>query len=466
MTRISCGLLSELVLVRMHGRADAYLLHASEEARADLVAACRDEATVPDLATRILARTVYAQAASRAAALRELVQNALDASPRGGRIDVRGAEDGREITVLDRGRGMTRTELLEDLLVPFRSGKEGEPGSIGEHGIGFFSALEIAPWIEVITATRLGGHRLRIAPVGDGPPYVDFSWTLAPLDPARGGVEAALGDAGRGAHGLRGAEAALGDAGRGAYGLRPTGTSVRLWLERPIPRATLATELAGMVGLVDPTEARIYLDGVLVNTARARMRRVARVPISTAREDGAGALGELTLYVGRGEGIEPRLSIVQKGLCVAIRPDPFPGPELGLHRELARAIAAAGFGLAAELPLGVPLNKGRSAVAAQAAAAVEAALVAAFERFVLCDALHDRELLRAVDHRLSSVLDRLVAAALAGEPAAASAPQATQAAPQAPGGVSAGAHAEPAPRAPAGADGVRHAERRHSSTIG
>jgi len=393
------GLLSELVLVRVHGRADEYL-RAVEEDRVLIVEACRREATVPDLAERILARTVYAQASTHAAPLRELIQNALDASPRGARIEVRLSDDGREITVSDQGPGMTRTELLEDLLVPFRSAKEGEPGTIGEHGIGFFSALEIAPWVEVVSVTRTGGHRLRISPVGEGPPYPNFSWAVAPITR-------------RSWHGLRGS----------------TGTSVRLLLAAPTTRAAVATELMSAVGLVDPVDARIYLNGALVNTARGRLRRVARAPIALgahgmgARSPGQSA-GELTLYLGRGEGIEPQLTFVQKGLTVSSRMDPFLGLDLGLHRDLARAITAAGFGLIAELPLGVPLNKGRSAVAASASAAVEAALAAAFERFMLSDALYDRELLRAVDHRLSSVLDRLIAAAMLGEAAPPPAPPA------------------------------------------
>ncbi|WP_437587178.1 ATP-binding protein [Sorangium sp. So ce1000] len=405
MTQISYGLFSELLLVRIHGRAEAYLQASSAE-RLALVAACRGEATVPDLAQRILSRTIYAQASSRVGPLRELLQNALDASPPGARIDVRSTEDGREISVTDQGRGMGRTELLADLLVPFRSGKAGEPDAIGEHGIGFFSALEIAPWIEVVTATSSGGYRLLVAPLGGGPPYEDFSWTLLSLprpspppsgDGARAGVPARRID-----------ERASEPPRRPA-----TGTSVRLSLAQQISRPALAAEVSAAVGLVDPTVARIYVDGALVNTARARLRRAAEVPL---RLPPSGELcGAVELLVGRGDGIEPQLTITQKGLTVATRIDPFPGPELGLHRELARAIMAAGFGLVAELPLGVPLNKGRSAVAATASTAVEAALVAAFERFVLRDALYDRELLRAVDHRLSSVLDRLVHAALLGE---------------------------------------------------
>ncbi|AUX46263.1 heat-shock protein [Sorangium cellulosum] len=403
MTQISYGLFSELLLVRIHGRAEAYL-QASGAERGAIVAACRSEATVPDLAQRILSRTIYAQASSRIGPLRELLQNALDASPPGARIDVRSSEDGRELSVTDHGRGMTRTELLTDLLVPFRSGKQGDPGAIGEHGIGFFSALEIAPWIEVVTATPSGGHRLLIAPLGKGPRYEDFSWTLLPLPAPSSPPEPPPGSAAAGAGALLPTHPPR---------RSPTGTSVRLSLAQRLPRPALAAEVAAAAALVDPTAARIYVDGALVNTARGRLRRVAEVPLRLPPS--GEPVGALELLVGRGDGIAPQLTITQRGLTVAAQLDPFPGPELGLHRELARAITAAGFGLVAELPLGVPLNKGRSAVAASASEAVAAALVAAFERFILRDALYDRELLRAVDHRLASVLDRLVGAALVGE---------------------------------------------------
>jgi hypothetical protein len=422
MTKGASGLLSELVLVRIHGRTREYLEAADEGSspgkpgsapplpgrRAEVVARCRAEATVRDLAERILSRTIYAQAGSRVGPLRELVQNALDASPRGARIDVRSSgvpgapyEADVEVVFSDGGRGMNRAELLEDLLVPFRSGKDGEPEAIGEHGIGFLSVLEIAPHVEVTTVTATEAWRLSIRPVHDGGspdacgPYADFTWTLTPIAPPR--PEPA------------GAPSAIGLAPR-----RPTvrtGTTVRLRLERSIARGVLMEEIASAAGLVDPSRARIYVNDSLVNTARARMRRVARVAIAE------GSLGELELFVGRGEGISPQFVMTQRGLYVSSLPSAFAGADLGLHRDLFRAITAAGYGVVVELPLAVPLNKGRSAVAGGASRAVDAAIVAAFERFVLEDALYDRELLRSVDHRLSSVLDRLVASALLGDPA-------------------------------------------------
>ncbi len=382
MIRTAAGLLSELVLVRLHGRAAEYVA-ADGAARPALISACRQEATVGDLPERILSRTIYAQASSRSGPLRELVQNALDASPRGARIDVRsagagaGGEGDVEISISDTGQGMSGVELLEDLLVPFRTRKEGDPDSIGEHGIGFLGALEIAPRLEVTTSTRAEAHRLRIRPVGQLPPHGDFAWTLAPLDLPLGGA---------------------------------TGTTVRLTLARPVDRAALAAEIRSVAGFVDPARARIHVNGVLVNEARTRVRRVASAPIG---DD--GELGNLELYAGRGDGIPPRLLVTQRGLLVSDRADAFPGVDRALHRELARAIAAAGYGLIADLPPTVPLNKGRSSASGFAAQKVEEALALAFERFVLEDALHDRELLRGVDHRLASVLDRLVLAAFAGE---------------------------------------------------
>jgi hypothetical protein len=378
MTTEIAGRLSDLVLVRLHRCAEAYA-QAPAEARDAIVAACRREATVHDLAERILQRTIYAQACSRLSPLRELVQNALDASPAGARIDVRSlgalGAGAVEVTFTDRGRGMTRAELLDDLLVPFRSGKEADPDAIGEHGIGFLSALEIAPRIEVLSATVASALRLVVEPACAGPPYADFRFSLAEVDPRQ---------------------------------RPPVGTTVRLRLERPIASAALAQEIAAVAGMVDPARARIFVNGEAINTARVRLRRAARVPIE-------GGLGELDLLVGRGDGIVPRFVVTQKGLLVIPNLEPFVAPERALHRELMRAMTAAGYGIVADLPLTVPLTKGRSAVAAMCAPAVDDAILAAFERFVLEDALYDRELLRSVDHRLGAVLDRLVGAALAGE---------------------------------------------------
>src|SRR5262249_9750253 len=149
-------------------------------------------------------------------------------------------------------RGMSRRELLLDLLVPFRSGKSDTLDAIGEHGVGFFSALELAPLVEVTTVSRDEGWQLTIEPIGARAPFTDFRWTIRPLTLTQTRT------------------------GRGA---RPTGTSVRLWMQHGLPSMVLWTDLLSAAGYVDPAVARIYHNGALLNVARVRMRRVARVAI-------------------------------------------------------------------------------------------------------------------------------------------------------------------------------------------
>jgi Histidine kinase-, DNA gyrase B-, and HSP90-like ATPase len=412
MKRAETGILSELTLSRMHGRAGDFL-RASPAGRAAIIASCSREATTPDLAERMLANAIYAQASSRAGVLRELLQNALDASPLGARIDVRSMSPvspappapgrggtclDRAITVVDRGRGMSRADLLEDLLVPFRSAKEGSHNALGEHGQGFLSALAVAPRVEILSATTTEAHRLTLAALGERAPHRDFSWTLTEMRrPDMAGL----------------------------------GTSVRLELERPVAREALAAEVAEVAGLVDPRAARILFNSAQINDALDRTREVARAAIGPG-----GALGELTLFLGRDGVLARRLLVTQGGLLIEAREagvgrapsgsaagrDPAAlAPtnldlERSVHRELLQALTAAGYGLVAALPRAVPLNKGRSAVAASVARAVEEAIGEAFERFVLLDALRERELLRAVDHRVATVLDRALDSAIAGDP--------------------------------------------------
>ncbi len=94
---------------------------------------------------------------------RELVQNSIDAGA--SRIGVRVvlAREGERlearVTVSDDGCGMTQEVLEEDLVVLFRSTKEGKDGAIGKFGIGFVSVLAIAPALVVVSSCTGEGPR-------------------------------------------------------------------------------------------------------------------------------------------------------------------------------------------------------------------------------------------------------------------------------------------------------------------
>ncbi|MEO8700355.1 MAG: ATP-binding protein [Kofleriaceae bacterium] len=124
---------------------------AAREARAE---APRDPGIVGD---------IIAQFADPLAFYRELVQNSIDAgSPS---IDVRLEYDPSagavRVAVRDRGEGMTRDILENQLLVLFRSTKEQDKTKIGKFGIGFASVLAPNPEVVAVSTSR-DGRRLAL----------------------------------------------------------------------------------------------------------------------------------------------------------------------------------------------------------------------------------------------------------------------------------------------------------------
>lgn len=102
---------------------------------------------------------VIGQFADRYAFLRELVQNAIDAGTE--TVEVRLEYDGEfmHASVRDRGEGMTREIVEDQLLVLFRSTKESDRSKIGKFGIGFVSVLAPDPEAVIVQTSR-GGRRL------------------------------------------------------------------------------------------------------------------------------------------------------------------------------------------------------------------------------------------------------------------------------------------------------------------
>lgn len=122
---------------------------------------------------------VIAQFADIYAFYRELVQNAIDAGTP--RVDIELQYDRTDqrmtVEVRDRGEGMTREIVENQLLVLFRSTKENDRTKIGKFGIGFASVL--APNPEVVSVhTARDGRRLTMHL------YRDLSYDLFDAGPA------------------------------------------------------------------------------------------------------------------------------------------------------------------------------------------------------------------------------------------------------------------------------------------
>lgn len=125
--------------------------HSARAASADIP---RDRGIVGD---------VIAQFADPLAFYRELIQNAIDAgSPSVEvRLDYDASASVVRVAVRDRGEGMTRDILENQLLVLFRSTKEKDDSKIGKFGIGFTSVLSPNPEVVVVQSSR-DGRRLTL----------------------------------------------------------------------------------------------------------------------------------------------------------------------------------------------------------------------------------------------------------------------------------------------------------------
>ena len=106
---------------------------------------------------------VISQFADPKAFYRELVQNAIDAGSPSVEIKLEYDEPAQRmrVSVRDRGEGMTRDVVENQLLVLFRSTKEQERSKIGKFGIGFVSVLSPEPEVVAVHTAR-GGRRLAL----------------------------------------------------------------------------------------------------------------------------------------------------------------------------------------------------------------------------------------------------------------------------------------------------------------
>lgn len=98
------------------------------------------------------------QFSERSAAIRELVQNSLDAGA--GSVELRIEQQGRKLRIhlVDDGHGMDRACIQDNLLTLFRSNKEDDQTKIGRFGVGFVSIFALEPELVVVDTGRDGLH--------------------------------------------------------------------------------------------------------------------------------------------------------------------------------------------------------------------------------------------------------------------------------------------------------------------
>jgi hypothetical protein len=111
-----------------------------------------------------LVEELVQQFADPLAFYRELVQNSVDAKATAIAVTLAwepGPDQAGLLTVAvrDDGKGMSRDALENQLMVLFRSGKEGHEGNIGRFGVGFVSVLAVQPRLVAVQTTQGRGEQ-------------------------------------------------------------------------------------------------------------------------------------------------------------------------------------------------------------------------------------------------------------------------------------------------------------------
>lgn len=209
--------------------------------------------------------------------MRELIQNSLDAShalPSEGRVVTiaTGSNNGAFVITIHDNGGMTTHTVVNYLLQIGESTKRQEGASRGQFGLGFFSSLSHARKVTVVTAANNENEGVGV--------------TLVPLNDN--------GDA------VTSRERSYGEVSEVQldFGVVPSaskGTTVTVEFPSDAPDiddAFCRSTLIQICSAVDPTEARIVVNGNVINRGAAK-----RVSVSLS------SLGEIFATLGRSGGM-------------------------------------------------------------------------------------------------------------------------------------------------------------------
>ncbi|MDP2907593.1 MAG: hypothetical protein Q8O03_06640 [Nanoarchaeota archaeon] len=375
-------LLSDLVMMQMVGDFDSFIQNlASKEENSfsiadQMISDTKKHATTAKLFSSIVEKTIEAQVGEKHAALRELGQNGIDSYScsdisKPVVFDISKNGDGTVLRTRDYGVGMDLGGLIKNLLVPYNSGKEFDITKIGEHGIGWYSVVDLADFVKVVTKTECSEKATQALVYKK-----EGKWTSSILLEADNGFSEDLGK-------------------------KPHGTEVIAHIP-----GTCANEegirnfLFRYLGMVDNDRAQIVLGKELVNSVRDEYNLAVPVGVSIEGKEMPLILGaskrklkyfkDDARFVHRDLNLE-KILFTQDGLFVKY--DSVPFDHESIHEKLMRDMAFMGLDFWVDLPEHVTLTKGRNNIIADHGVAVLDGMYHAFENLFLDVLLTDNELL-------------------------------------------------------------------------
>lgn len=381
--------LADLVMMQMVGDFDNFLKtfttseKISEKEKKNkikqMIEKTRQEVTTPQLFPKIVDKTIQAQFGEKHATLRELGQNGIDSySPSDliRRIAFNVEESPEEIVVKvrDFGSGMSLETLVRDLLIPYNSGKEFDPTKIGEHGIGWYSIVDLAKIVRVTTKKREQDKTIQALVYKE---RGDWKTTIYPDSDQ------------------------LLQTGKFNDVSEDYGTEV----EAHIPKSEtnlddIKSYLYQYLGRVNPMDGLITLNGEMINFMRAtyQLANPAHVKINGETENLVMGFSKREIDNGtedprfklRNRNLD-KIIFTQRGLFIKYDSNPFHTESI--HANLLSNLSSMGLDFWIEVPENVTLTKGRNNIIADHHPAVLDASYQAFENLFLDSILTDNHIL-------------------------------------------------------------------------
>ncbi len=382
--------LNDLVMMQMAGDFDGFIKalpkstkNASFEQAVKYIELTREKQTSPKLFEGIVNKTIEAQFGNRYASLRELNQNSMDSyepSDAERKINYSVEEQDRYyvLTVADKGCGMDLEGQIRDLLVPYNSPKEFNPNKIGEHGIGWYSTLDMAEFVATLSKTSNLDYTI-LSVVHNESKTKDGKWLadvyLLPKD--------------------------------APLELNGKGTTVTMYIPKSITKPEqLKANAIKYVGHVSSNDARVYFNGAWVNNPERAYTKSKGVDVDLKGSDKgltiAYSCQNLTSPGSQDDSNSDKIILTQRGLFIKNENIPF--DEKTLHYKLMNSLVQTGVDFWVNLPRAVTLTKGRNSIIADNQIEVLTAEYEAFEDLFLSGVLGDDRIMK---HPSSALLEEL-----------------------------------------------------------
>ncbi|MDP2907888.1 MAG: hypothetical protein Q8O03_08165 [Nanoarchaeota archaeon] len=375
--------ISDLVMMQMVGDFESFVQSFDKDPDENknfklankIIKDTKEHATTAKLFPSIIDKTIQAQVGERHAALRELGQNGMDAYEcsdikKPVVFDISKQEENLVLRVRDYGCGMDLKCLIKNLLVPYNSGKEFDITKIGEHGIGWYSIMDLAQVVKVVTKPKDCDKSVQALVYNK-----KGKWMSSILLKSDAGFSE---DLNKELH----------------------GTEVIAYIpETKTNEMDIRNFLFQYLCMVDKNCAQIILGKELVNSVRGEYGSEVAVPVNIEGKEMPLILGaskrklknnDDNRFKHRDLNLE-KILYTQNGLFVKY--DHVPFESNSVHEKLMRDLALLGLDFWVDVPVHTTLTKGRNNIIAEHSMPVLDGMYQAFENLFLDVLLADEELL-------------------------------------------------------------------------